>query len=37
MTKKRKGFFKKIVDKLDKRLKEKSKTCCCCGEENKEK
>ena len=30
---KKKGFFKKLVDKVDKKMKEKaeSSTCSCCG------
>lgn len=38
MANKKKGLFKKIIDKLDKKLenKAKSKKCCCCeGDKNK--
>jgi len=33
MTEKKKGFFGKLVDKLDKKMekKAKSKECCCCN------
>ncbi len=29
--KKKKGFFGRIMDKLDKKLEEKSKKSSCCG------
>jgi len=32
MTEKKKGLFKKLVDKVDKKMKEKAKESCCCGE-----
>jgi len=29
---KKKGLFKKLVDKVDKKMKEKAEqSCCCCG------
>ena len=32
MTEKKKGLFKKLVDKVDKKMEEKAeKSCCCCG------
>ena len=31
----KKGFFAKIIDKLDKRMQEKSKAKSCCNSENK--
>ncbi len=33
MTEK-KGFLKKVVDKVDKKMEEKAKSgsCCCCGD-----
>lgn len=30
-TKKEKGFFAKMAEKLDKKLKEKAENSCCCG------
>jgi hypothetical protein len=34
---KKEGFWKKMVDKLDKKLKEKSQnSCCCCSPKNKD-
>jgi hypothetical protein len=33
----KKGFFGKIIDKLDKKLEKKSKEKKCCCEEKKEK
>ena len=36
---KKKGFFAKLVDKLDKKMKEKAEksTCSCCGTSKKGK
>ena len=31
----KKGFFARIIDKLDKRMQEKAKVKSCCGGENK--
>ena len=31
----RKGFFARMVDKLDKKMQEKAKTKSCCGGEDK--
>ncbi len=39
MTEKKKGFFSRIFDRVDKNLEEKSKEekCCCCqGSKDKE-
>ena len=38
MTKKKKGFFSKLIDKIDSKLEKKSKEkkCCCC-EDSKDK
>lgn len=33
---KKKNFFEKIMDKLDKKLKEKSKSTGCCNSSNKD-
>ena len=34
----KKGFFAKIIDKLDKKMQEKSKSASCCsGQSNKGK
>ena len=32
MDKKKKGFFGKLVDKLDKKMEEKAKKSCSCGD-----
>lgn len=37
IKKKKKGFFGKLVDKLDKKMEEKSKNTSCCGGSEKEK
>lgn len=31
---KKKGFFEKMVDKIDKKIKKKAdeSSCCCCGD-----
>ena len=29
--KSKKGFFARLLDKLDKKMEEKSKSGCCCG------
>jgi len=31
---KKKGFFKKLIDKVDKKMKDKAdeSSCCCCGD-----
>jgi len=29
MTEKKKGFFRKLIDKLDKKMEEKAKKSCC--------
>ncbi|MBI4845150.1 MAG: hypothetical protein HY810_01530 [Candidatus Omnitrophica bacterium] len=34
---KKKGFFAKIMDKLDKKLEEKAKGAGCCGNSDKNK
>ncbi len=31
----RKGFFARIIDKLDKKMQEKAKSKSCCCDENK--
>lgn len=33
----RKGFFSRIIDKLDKRLAEKAKRSSCCNSSDKDK
>lgn len=32
-----KGFWSQLLDKLDKKIEEKSKKSSCCGPSNKEK
>ena len=32
MAEEKKGFFKKLIDKLDKKLEDKSKQCSCCAD-----
>ena len=35
---KKKGFFTKLVEKADKKLKEKAdKSCCCCDDDSENK
>ena len=34
MTKKKKGFFTKIIGKLDKKMEEKANKGCSCNEES---
>ena len=37
-TKKKKGFFGKIIERLDKKMAEKaSKSSCCAGSQEKDK
>jgi len=31
----KKGFFARLIDKLDKKMQEKAKANSCCGGENK--
>ena len=32
MTEKKKGLFKKLADKVEKKMEEKAEqSCCCCG------
>ncbi|HSV43642.1 MAG TPA: hypothetical protein VLJ10_03720 [Candidatus Bathyarchaeia archaeon] len=35
----KKGFFSKLVNKMDKKMKEKaaSSSCCCCGPQDPKK
>jgi len=34
----RKGFFSRLMDKLDKKMQEKAKNSpCCCGEDKSDK
>lgn len=35
--KKEKGFFRKLIDKLDNKMKEKSECACCCCDKKEEK
>lgn len=30
MTEKKKGFFAKLIEKIDKKMEEKAKSSCCC-------
>jgi hypothetical protein len=35
MAKEKKGFFKRLFEKLDGDLEKKSKDCCCCKDKDK--
>lgn len=37
MEKEKKGFFSKIMGKMDKKMKEKSECSCCCSCDEPEK
>ena len=34
---KKKGFFGRLIEKLDKKMEEKAKTRSCCGNKSKDK
>lgn len=34
---KKKGFWSQLIDRVDKKLQEKAKRCCCCQTENRRK
>jgi len=34
--KEKKGFFSKMIDKLDKKIEEQSKKSCCCKSKDKD-
>lgn len=33
---KKKGFFGKLFDKMDKKIEDKAKKCSCCGDSEEE-